>query len=130
MEFLAKDVTIYDELWDVHAPLGTERKGNAVVTQDVFGWWVKDAEAVGEEVSFVYRCRQVEAAKMTGTGEAILAGDRLYFYPAVGVRMVSPNRVGTFGVDFYFCGWAKKDAGALDHTVLMNFDGTRWDENI
>ncbi len=126
--FQAKDNVIYDELWDIEAPLGTELKGASAVMQDTFGFYIKNAESAGEEICFVYRCRQVESDKRVGTGEAILAGDRLYYYPAT--DDVSPTRTGTFGVDFYFCGWAKKDAAALDEHVLMNFDGTRWDENI
>jgi hypothetical protein len=123
-----KDNVIYDELWSVLAPLGTELKGEPAVVQDVFGFYMKDAEVVDEEVCFVYRDRQVDADKRTGSGEQILAGDRLYYYPSD--RLVSPTAAGTFGVDYYFCGWAKKDAAALDEHVLMNFDGTRWDEDV
>lgn len=138
MPFIAKDVTIYDELWDIEAPLGTEHKGEAAVMQDTLGFLAKDAESVGEEIAFIYRCRQVEAAKRVGTGEAILAGDRLYAYRKSGAVAfttlqnleVSPVATGTAGTDYMFCGWAKKDAGALDATVLMNFDGTRQDETI
>lgn len=127
-EFTSKDPIIYDELYDVEAPLGTEKKGDALVVQDVLAFYVKDAESAGEEISVVYRDRQVEAVKKTGTGEAILAGDRLYHYPTV--KKVSPNKSGTYGVDYMFCGWAKRDAGALETVVLMNFDGTRYDENL
>jgi hypothetical protein len=126
--FLAKDVTIYDELWDVEAASASTKKGDSKVVQDVFGFFVKDAEAALEEISFVYRMRQVESDKKVGTGEAILAGDRLYYYPPT--DDVSPNKTGTYGTDYYFCGWAKKDAGALDEHVLMNFDGTRYNENL
>lgn len=131
----AKDVTIYDELWDIEGPTGT-LKGHAALMQECLGFYVKDAESNNEEISFVYRCRQVEANKRTGTGEAILAGDRLYAYRVNGATAwttpqdveVSPVATGVQGTDYKFCGWAKKDAAAADTTVLMNFDGTRQDQ--
>ena len=120
--FLWKDNVIYDELFDV-VPATAVVAGDPAVKQDVFGFYVKSRESVGEEVIFIYRCRQVEAAKKTGTGEAILSGDRLYYI--VAEQVVSPTVSGAIGTDSYFCGWAKRDAGALEETVLMNFDGTR-----
>lgn len=125
--FLWKDNVIYDELWDV-LPATAVVAGDPAVKQDVFGFYIKDRESVGEEVTFVYRCRQVLAEKKTGTGEAILSGDKLYYI--VADQKVSPTPAGTPGVDSYFCGWAKKDAGALEEHVLMNFDGTRYDETL
>ncbi len=127
--FLWKDDVIYDELWDV-IPATAVVTGDPAVKQDVFGFYIKDRESVGEEVVFVYRCRQVLAAKKTGTGEAILSGDRLYY--VVADEAVSPNvpGAGVAGTDYMFCGWAKKDAGALETTVLMNFDGTRYDQLV
>lgn len=125
--FLWKDNIVYDELWNV-APVIAVLAGDPAVVQDVFGFFIKDREAVGEEICFVYRCRQVEAAKVTGSGGAILAGDRLYFI--VALNAVAPDPVGTAGVDSYFCGIAKKDAGASETTVLMAFDGTMYDQTI
>lgn len=132
----SKDNIIYDELWDVEAPTGT-LKGYAAVVQDVLGFYAKAAESSDEEVCFVYRDRQVLANKRVGTGEAILAGDKLYAY-RIGAAAwtvpqdveVSPTATGTAGTDYCFCGWAKKDASALETTVLMNFDGTRYNETI
>lgn len=134
--FLSKDNVIYDELWDVLAPTATVLKGHACVHQDVLGFYVKDAESAGEEISFVYRDRQVEADKRTGSGEAIVAGDRLYAYRVNGALPwttpqdveVSPVATGVLGTDYKFCGWAKKDAGATEAKVLMNYDGTRHDQ--
>lgn len=128
MAFIWKDNEIYDELWD-EEPATAVATGDAAVVQDCFGFYIKEREAAGEEVCFVYRCRQVLADKKVGTGEAIIHGDRLYAYPADG-HLVSPNAVGNFGVDYYFCGWAKEDADAAATSVLMNFDGTRWDEDL
>lgn len=122
-----KDDVIYDELWDCH-PGAALVKGQGVIKQDVFGFWLKDSETATpttEEIAIIYRCRQVEANKRTGTGEAILAGDKLYYYPSD--EKVSPTATGAVGTDYYFCGWAKKDAAASDLTVLMNFDGTNYD---
>lgn len=128
MAFLWKDNVIYDEIWDQTPGTGVAAQTAAVI-QDVFGFYIKTAETATEETIFVYRCRQVEADKETGSGEEIEAGDRLFYH--VATDKVSQNHgAGTFGVDYYFCGWAKKDAAASDTTVLMNFDGTRWDEDI
>ena len=125
--FIWKDDVIYDELWDV-IPATAVVTGQAAVIQDVFGFYIKRREAVGEEICFIYRCRQVLADKLTGTSQAILAGDRLYYI--VAQAAVSPTPVGVAGTNYYFCGWAKEDAAADVETVLMNFDGTRYDEAV
>lgn len=132
MAFRQKDNHIYDELWDVIA-LTAVATGEATVIQDVFGFYLTAVTAADitnsrNEVAFIYRMRQVLADKAVGTGEAILRGDRLYYYPALDT--VSPTATGTAGSDYYFCGWAKKSATATETTVLMNFDGTRYDETI
>lgn len=125
MGFRQKDTQIYDELWvnilSTIAPLV------AAIVQDVFGFYLVGGVS-GDEVAFVYRMRQVEADKRTGTGEEIFAGDKLYYYPST--DDVSPVATGTAGTDYYFCGWAKKDADADAVKVLMNFDGTRYNEAI
>lgn len=121
-----KDDVIYDELYDCH-PATAIVKGQGVIKQDVFGFYLKDTETATpttEEIAIVYRCRQVEANKRTGSGELILAGDELFYYPSD--EKVSPVASGVAGTDYYFCGWAKKDALASALTVLMNFDGTRY----
>jgi hypothetical protein len=125
--FECKDVIIYDELWDI-IPVALVVKKQAAVIQDVFGFYHFASIAIGDEVTFIYRCRQVLADKEIGSGEAILAGDKLYYYPST--DKVRPVAIGVFGVDYYFCGWAKRNAGANEATVLMNFDGTRWNENL
>lgn len=121
-----KDNVIYDELRDVlpNGGLSVE-KGDVEVQQDCAGFWVCDLDA-GVNGTFIYRCRQVRANKRIGTGEAILAGDRLYF--VVAEDLVTPTPVGVAGTDSYFVGWAKEDAGADVADVLMNFDGTRYDQ--
>ena len=126
--FYWRDDVIYDELWDT-TPTTAVLKGTPQVVQDVFGFWLKDRETVGEEITFVYRCRQVLADKITGTGETILAGDRVYAVVNQNF-FVTANPTGVAGTDYYFCGWAKENANADDESVLINFDGTRWDENI
>lgn len=125
-----KDDVIYDELWDCH-PGAAIVKGQGVVKQDVFGFWLKATETTTpttEDIAIVYRCRQVEANKRVGSGEAILSGDKLYYYPSD--EKVSPVATGTAGTDYYYCGTAKKDASASALTVLMNFDGTRYAEAV
>lgn len=128
MPFLIKDPIIYDELME-YTPAGARTKGQAEIIQDVFAFHFV-AVAANNEATPVYRCRQVRADKLTGTGEAILAGDRLYAIPNQN-HFVTPNRpAGTAGTDYIFCGWAKENAGANDSDVLMNFDGTRYDEAV
>lgn len=132
MAFEPKDNHIYDELRDVEVSSAVT-KGQAVVRQDVFGFYLNAITATDitnsrNEVAFIYRMRQVEADKATGTGEAIISGDKLYYYPATDT--VSPTASGTAGTDYYFCGWAKESATATASTVLMLFDGTRYNENI
>jgi len=127
MAFEWKDNAIYDELWDV-IPATAVTKGDAAVRQNVFGFYAKTRETAGEEITLIYRCRQVLADKRTGTGEAIISGDDLYYYPLT--ANVSPTATGTAGTDYYWCGWAKKSATASETTVLMNFDGTRYTETI
>lgn len=124
--FLAVDNLIYDELFNVEAASIATEKGDAAVVEDTFGFYMKKAESASEEITFIYRCRQVEAQKKTGTGEDIKSGERLYYI--VASKKVSPNYSGSAGTDYYFCGWAKKDAGANEASVLMNFDGTRHTE--
>lgn len=121
-----KDNVIYDELRDI-APAAAVTKGEPAVRQDVFGFWITDL-AADVKGGFIYRCRQVRADKKTGTGEAFLAGDRVYYIVADG--LVSPTPSGTPGTDSYFCGWAKDDAPASASDVLINFDGTRYDETL
>jgi hypothetical protein len=130
--FYLEDVMIYDEI--ENTPTVAKTQGTAEVIQDVFGFFLVSnltgtlAPSTLEALTFVYRARQVLANKETGSGYAIKAGDRLYY--VVADDKVTPSATGTYGVDYYFCGWAKRDATADDLTVLMNFDGTRYDENL
>lgn len=127
--FYMRDNVIYDEGLDM-VPATAVLKGTPQVVEDVFGFWFKNREQVGEIVVLVYRNRQVLADKIQGTGEAIKSGMRLYAIPAQN-NFVTPNRpAGVAGVAYRFCGWAKEDADANAEQVLMNFDGTRWDEVV
>ena len=126
--FYWRDLEIYDELWDC-TPATAVLKGTPEVVRDVFGFWLKARELDGEEVVLVYRCRQVLSDKLTGTGEEIHSGERVYAVVAQ-AHFVTANPAGVFGVDYYYCGWAKEDASADATQVLINFDGTRYDENI
>lgn len=124
--FYPKDDHIYDELLDIVVS-ATVVKGEADLVQDCFGFYFT-AGVSGEEVCFVYRMRQVLADKIVGTGQDIQSGDRLFWIP--GQDAVSQTPVGVVGTDCYFVGWAKEDASENDTQVLMNFDGTRYDEVI
>ena len=122
--FYPKDALIYNEARDV-VPAALVTKGQSQIRENVFGFYFFSTLAIGDEVTFVYKMRQVLSDKRTGTGEAIVSGDRLYYYPAT--DDVSPVAIGVLGTDYYFCGWAKENAGADVETVLMNFDGTQYD---
>jgi hypothetical protein len=123
--FYPKDNVIYDEAWDI-VPAALVTKGQAAQLGDVLGFYYYSSKKIGDEVTFIYKQRQVDADKRTGTGEAIDPVSRLYYYPAT--DNVSVNRVGVAGVDYMFCGWSKKAAAASATRVLMNFDGTRYDQ--
>lgn len=127
MSFKWKDDVIYDELWDV-TPVAAVDAGDPAVVNDVFGFYIADGLAAAE-TTFVYKCRQVEASKVTGTGEDIEAGESVYAVVADSYN-VTANPTGTAGTDYYYCGIAKKDATASATTVLINFDGTRYTEDI
>jgi hypothetical protein len=130
--FYTRDHQIYDETYDI-IPAGWRTKGQPEQIQDVFGFWLTDSQNIGvgplTEQTYVYRMRQVLANKLTGSGEEIFAGDRVYAVVAQNY-FITANPTGTFGVDYYFCGWAKFNAGADDTQVIINFDGTRWDEDV
>jgi hypothetical protein len=119
--FYPKDPVIYDELVDVILGVASVDKGDPAVIQDVFGFYLVDA-LITETPVFIYRMRQVVADKVQGTGEEIEAGDRVYYVVASG--LVTANPTGAIGTNYYFCGWCKKAAEADDDTVLINFDGT------
>lgn len=127
MAFILRDdqQQAYHELWDA-AVVAAVTKGFAAVVQDVFGFYMT-AGAAGDEVCFIYEATQVRAGKLTGTGEAITAGQRVYATLASAFQLVTANPVGTIGTDFYFCGWAKKDALANDTDVLIRFWGHEYD---
>lgn len=76
----------------------------------------------------VFESRQTVAKKRTGTGEAFQAGDKVYLYP--NEKRVSPNPVGTAGTDYYYCGTALENAAATATTVLIEFDGKRYTEDV
>jgi hypothetical protein len=125
--FILKDHQIYDESFHV-IPTNYGDKGTPEQLRDVFGFWFAEIVDIAIAQTFIYRGRQVLADKAEGTGEEILALEKVYYVVATG--LVTAHPVGTFGTDYYFCGWAKEDASADDSTVLINFDGTRWNENL
>lgn len=127
MSFLMRDNVDYKNLNEVIVAAAVV-KGQAVVVQDTFGWYFK-AGAIGDEVIVVFECRQVLATKKTGTGESITSGDKLYYI--VADDAVTANDPGSgYGTTCYYCGTAKEDATASETTVLMDFDGTRYAEDV
>lgn len=126
--FEPKDNIDYSPLRDVIPGNTTTVKGDPVLRNNCFGFYYKDSESTTEEVTVVFKMRQVLANKATGTGEAINSGDRLFYI--VANNNVSPTPVGTPGTNSYFCGWALESVSASATTVLMEFDGTRYDETL
>ena len=126
---------VYDDLFDVE-PGVTALNGYGMRRQEVFGFVIKDNESATEDMALLYNCKQVEADKRVGTGEAIVSGDRLYAYPkTAGIAFttpqdweVSPVATGTVDTDFVFCGIAKFNAGANAEKVILNFIGERPDQ--
>jgi len=128
MAFILKDdqVQSYHELWD-HIPGAVRAKGWAEVVQDVFTFLMTASLSTTDEVTAIYEATQVLADKLTGTGEGIEAGQRVYATLASNFQSVTGNPTGTIGTDYYFVGWCKKDAAADDTTVLIRFWGHEYD---
>jgi len=129
MAFILKDSQLagYEELWDV-IPGAVRSKGFAYVKQDVFGFLMTASGSTTDEVTFIWKARQVEADKLTGTGEGILAGDFVYATVGSSFQIVTANPSGTIGTHYYFCGVAKKDASASDNKVLISFWGDEYND--
>jgi len=130
--FYPRDHQIYDESYDI-IPAAAVVKGQPAQLRDVFGFWLTASQVPAGtaliEQTFIYKMRQVLADKLTGSGEEIQALDRVYAVVAQAYA-ITANPTGTAGVDYYYCGTTKFDAAADDDEVIINFDGTRYDENI
>ena len=124
MAFIGKDNQIYDELRGV-LPGVAVTKGQAVLHNDVFGFYFVTETDITKPVVIVYKMRQVLADKAVGTAEAIEEGERVYYFPATDT--VSANPGTAIGVDYYYCGTCKKAATGSATTVLIRFDGELWD---
>lgn len=127
MAFILRDdqQQAYHELWDI-VLTAARTKGFGEVIQDVFGFYMV-AGAIGDERCFIYEATQVRAGKVAGTGEAISAGQKVYATAASNFQLVTANPAGVIGTDYYFVGWAKKDALASDSEVLIRFWGHEYD---
>lgn len=130
MFYLANDQAVsYREIWDV-TPGAVVVRGQAAIVQDVFGFYFKGTEAVtaGEEIAFVYWADQVWVDKEVGTGQAITAGQEVYYnVTGDGLGRITANPTGTIGTDYYFCGIAKRDAAANDSRAIIEFIGDEYD---
>jgi len=128
--FYPKDTIDYDELWVT--PAAAVVAGVGAVIEDRFGFYLvsSDPNRSNEQLAFIYKMRQVLADKVTGTGEAIAAGDQLYYIVASALVSATAPVGGVAGTDYYPCGTAKKAATASASQVEMRFDGLRYDEDI
>jgi hypothetical protein len=115
----------YQESWDV-IPGQARVKGFAFVDNDVFGFLLTACLTAAQEVAFITRNRQVRVDKLTGTGEAIQRNQNVYATLASNFQSVTANPAGVIGTDYYFVGKAKKDAGADEDTVLIDFWGDEY----
>jgi predicted RecA/RadA family phage recombinase len=118
MSAIAEDI-VYDDLRDI-TPNAAVTQGQIALVQDVVGFYLY-AKAADNEVTFLYRCKQVKATKATGSGTEITSGQKLYVDLTTGVV------TNVYSTGLYLVGWAKEDAGADDSTVLMRWDGTLWE---
>ena len=130
--FQIADNCIYDEI-KILDIASAKAQGLGEVVNDVFGFYLTKIDPTNDDLSddgiLIYRNRQTYADKKTGSGEDIQAGEKLYY--EVAESLVTPNKPsGTAGTEFYFCGWAKEATTAAATKVLMNFDGTRQNEDI
>ena len=105
----------YEEAWDV-IPGAVRAKGFAYVVNHNFGFILTASLTTSDEVAFIIKNRQVRVDKLTGTGEAINAGDNVYATAASNFQSVTANPAGVIGTDYYFVGYAKKDAAATETT--------------
>lgn len=104
-------------------------KGQAVLINDTFCFYLR-AGAIGDRIVPVWKCRQVLADKIEGTGEDIQRGERVYYIVAgANAGLVTANNagLGVIGVDYYYCGICKETADEDDEQVLISFDGSDYD---
>jgi hypothetical protein len=127
MAYILKDSQMpgYEELWDV-IPGQARAKGFGYVVNDVFGFLMVAALAAADEVTYIWKARQVEVDKLIGTNEAISAGMFVYATLASNFQSVTANPTGTIGTDYYFVGVAKKDASSSSEKVLISFWGDEY----
>lgn len=124
MAFILRDdqAQSYHELWD-HIPGATRTKGFGEVIQDVFCFHMVAVLSATGEATPIYEATQVRAGKLVGTGEEIYSGQAVYATLGSNFQLVTANPAGTIGTDYYFVGWAKKNATANEDDVLIRFWG-------
>jgi hypothetical protein len=120
----------YSELLDIVVAAAVTQGFGAVV-QDVFGYYLTAVTAamiadLRNEVTVIYKHEQVLVDKVTGTGETITSGQKVYATLASNFQSVTANPAGVIGTNYYFVGWAKEDATANQTTVLIKFDGSEY----
>jgi predicted RecA/RadA family phage recombinase len=97
---------------------GTVTKGEIAAIGDTYGFYMTDG-VNGDEVAFVYKAKQALVSKLSGTGETITSGERVWYSSSDG--KVDGTKAGNYSIYF---GTALVDAAATDTTVLIEFDGT------
>lgn len=93
--------------------------GEILKVQDTFGIVHEDA-AYGEEFEFVYHIEKVIVDKLTGSGEAIVKGQRVYHSGVYGTGVTAVWQSG-----FYWIGIATENAGANVATVEIDLKGDK-----
>ena len=76
--------------------------------------------AYGDTFYPIYHCEKIMLTKLTGTGEAIVAGDKLYWSGVNGAG-VSAN----YTSGWYWIAIATEDAAADDETVEADLKGDK-----
>lgn len=127
MAYILKDdqAPAYEEFWD-EVPGAIRAKGFGYVVNDVFGFLMTASQNTTDEVTYIWKARQVLADKIVGSGEEIEHGEFVYALASQNFQVVTANPTGTIGTDYYFVGIAKKDAAAGDSTVLISFFGDQY----
>jgi len=78
------------------------------------------AVLAGEKFYPIYHCEKIDVDKLTGTGEAFIAGDKVY-WSGVNGTPVTPN----YTTGYYWIGIATEDAGEDDEVVEIDLKGDK-----
>jgi hypothetical protein len=136
MFYIKEDqVGSYEDLW-AEEVLADVVKGQPVLINDTFCFYMTGGYAAvagvreADRVTPIWRCKQVLADKVTGSGNDIQRGERVYYIVAgANAGLVTANLpAGVIGTDYYYCGIAKETTDEDDEQVWMSFDGSSYDD--